>query len=52
MERYLPHSIGHYLGLDLHDCPSVSIAAPLRPGMAVTVEPGLYLGDSPAIPAW
>lgn len=38
-----PHSIGHYLGMDVHDCPSVSIDRVLEPGMVLTVEPGLYI---------
>ena len=38
-----PHSIGHYLGMDVHDCPSVSIEEELKAGMVVTVEPGLYI---------
>ncbi|KAM9937614.1 hypothetical protein OXX80_002851 [Metschnikowia pulcherrima] len=38
-----PHYIGHHLGLDLHDVPSVSRTAQLVPGNLVTVEPGLYI---------
>jgi Xaa-Pro aminopeptidase len=36
------HSIGHPLGLDVHD---VSDDAPLRAGMVITIEPGVYLTD-------
>ena len=52
-QRWYPHAIGHWLGLDVHDTPSVSSSAPLEPGMVVTVEPGLYFGaeDSDA-PSW
>ncbi|KAM9905302.1 hypothetical protein OXX69_007234 [Metschnikowia pulcherrima] len=38
-----PHYIGHHLGLDLHDVPSVSRTAQLVIGNVVTVEPGLYI---------
>lgn len=38
-----PHNIGHYLGLDVHDCQIVSQNAPLVPGMVLTIEPGVYI---------
>jgi Xaa-Pro aminopeptidase len=36
------HGIGHQLGLEVHD---VTPDGPLRPGMVVTIEPGVYLPD-------
>ena len=40
------HSLGHGLGLDIHEAPSLSVAAgntrTLQPGHVVSVEPGLY----------
>ncbi len=40
------HSLGHGLGLDIHEAPGFSIAAGnatlLQPGHVVSVEPGLY----------
>ena len=41
--QLFPHSIGHYLGLDLHDCPAISCEEPLKDGMVITIEPGLYV---------
>ena len=38
--EYFIHSIGHYLGMDVHD---VGSSQPLEPGMVITVEPGIYL---------
>ncbi|KAK9291790.1 hypothetical protein L1049_019740 [Liquidambar formosana] len=38
-----PTSIGHYLGMDVHDCSMVSIDRPLMPGVVITIEPGVYI---------
>lgn len=38
-----PHYIGHHLGLDLHDIPSVSRFKRLVEGNVITIEPGLYI---------
>lgn len=44
VSRYLyPHYIGHHLGLDLHDIPSVSRYQKLKAGNVVTIEPGVYV---------
>ncbi len=41
------HGLGHGIGLDVHEAPSLSPRAAesdtLKPGMIVTVEPGIYL---------
>jgi Xaa-Pro aminopeptidase len=41
--KYYYHSIGHFLGLDVHDIGNYEVA--LEPGMVVTVEPGLYIAE-------
>ena len=43
VHKWFPHSIGHHLGLDLHDCPNHDPNAPLIPGNVITIEPGVYV---------
>lgn len=37
------HSIGHFLGLDVHDVGLYD--EPFKPGMVLTIEPGLYVEE-------
>ncbi|MFP3124486.1 Xaa-Pro peptidase family protein [Ectobacillus funiculus] len=43
--QYFGHSTGHGIGLEIHEGPGLSIRSDtvLEPGMAVTVEPGIYI---------
>lgn len=47
VEKYFTHSLGHGVGLETHEQPSLSPIAKgeLRPGMVITIEPGLYYPD-------
>lgn len=43
--EYFGHSTGHGIGLEVHEGPALSFKSDviLEPGMAVTVEPGIYI---------
>jgi len=51
--KFFMHGIGHWLGLQVHDCQMVptitwdsedEIPLVFQPGMIITVEPGIYIG--------
>jgi Xaa-Pro aminopeptidase len=41
--QYYIHGLSHDIGLDVHD--PGEYCAPLRPGMVITVEPGIYIPE-------
>jgi len=48
--KYVPHGVGHHLGLDVHDVSDSSFSyrntgkkSSLRDGMVITIEPGIYI---------
>ncbi|KKA29221.1 hypothetical protein TD95_000943 [Thielaviopsis punctulata] len=45
IEALFPHHVGHYIGLDVHDCPGHSRGIKLKEGFCVTMEPGIYVPD-------
>jgi Xaa-Pro aminopeptidase len=46
--RFYMHRTGHWLGMDVHDVGDYKVGGEwrvLEPGMVMTIEPGLYIGD-------
>lgn len=46
--KYFTHSLGHGVGLNIHEAPLLRNKPPyrdmlLKPGMVITIEPGIYL---------
>lgn len=41
------HSVGHYLGLDVHDTNTIGPYRTLEPGVVLAIEPGLYIPNHP-----
>ncbi|KAF2001973.1 hypothetical protein P154DRAFT_553425 [Amniculicola lignicola CBS 123094] len=52
MDILFPHHVGHYIGLDVHDCPGLTRSKKFEEGMCVTVEPAVYVPDDERWPAW
>jgi Xaa-Pro aminopeptidase len=56
-QQFYMHGTGHWLGLDVHDAGAYRDTAaegkpsrPLKPGMALTVEPGIYVRPAQGVP--
>ena len=51
-QQFFSHRTGHWLGLDVHDVGDYKVGGEwrvLEPGMALTIEPGIYIRPSPRI---
>lgn len=45
LDKYFTHSTGHGVGIEIHEGPRIAAGQKkvLKPGMVVTIEPGVYL---------
>ena len=54
-KKFFPHKTGHWIGLDVHDVGDYQVDGEprlLEPGMALTVEPGIYIApDDTSVPS-
>ena len=41
--KYFTHGLSHYVGLEVHD--PGDMALPLKAGMVITIEPGIYIPE-------
>jgi Xaa-Pro aminopeptidase len=41
--KYFTHGISHHIGLEVHDASDIN--APLKAGMVISVEPGIYIPE-------
>ena len=48
LARRFTHSTGHGVGLEIHEAPRIAAGQTeiLRPGMVITIEPGVYIAGS------
>ncbi|KAF2494832.1 metallopeptidase [Lophium mytilinum] len=51
IDTLFPHHVGHFIGLDVHDAPGHPRTNPLEPNQCITIEPGIYVPNSPRWPA-
>ncbi|CAH8550683.1 Xaa-Pro aminopeptidase 3, variant 2 [Schistosoma haematobium] len=44
-QKICPHHVGHYLGLDIHDTPTIPSTKRFEAGVVFPLEPGIYFRD-------
>ncbi|KAJ3303422.1 hypothetical protein HDV03_003790 [Kappamyces sp. JEL0829] len=47
MDKLYPHHVGHWIGLDVHDTSNISRGRRLEEGNCITIEPGVYIPNTP-----
>ncbi|KAI0352768.1 peptidase M24 [Trametes cingulata] len=50
LDTLYPHLVGHPVGIDLHESNQTERDAPLKAGMVITIEPGVYVPPFPEFP--
>ena len=43
VRKFCPHYVGHHIGMNVHDSPSLHSGITFEPGMVITLEPGIYV---------
>ncbi|XP_075226557.1 xaa-Pro aminopeptidase 3 isoform X2 [Lycorma delicatula] len=44
--EFCPHHVSHYLGMDVHDTALIKRSIPIKHGMVITIEPGVYISKN------
>ncbi|KAH9921540.1 peptidase M24, structural domain-containing protein [Epithele typhae] len=50
LDTLYPHLVGHPVGIDLHESSLTNTNAPVKAGMVITIEPGVYVPPLPEFP--
>ncbi|PIL36606.1 hypothetical protein GSI_00295 [Ganoderma sinense ZZ0214-1] len=50
LDTLYPHLVGHPVGIDLHESSHADRNAPIKKGMVITIEPGIYVPPLPEFP--
>jgi Xaa-Pro aminopeptidase len=51
IKKFYMHTIGHFMGLDVHDCDFIDRGGyKLVPGNVFTIEPGIYISNKMVVP--
>jgi len=50
VSQLYPHSVGHHVGLEIHDCSTITSDTKLKAKHVITIEPGVYVPRDSAFP--